>query len=132
MTGHVLTLSNRFRRDQAKRLIDLAPDYAVVEVNAPRRTNDQNALLWTLLGEISRAKPQGRVLPPETWKALFMHSAGFTCHFEPTLDGTGVVPLGFKSSRLRKAEFSDLIEAIYSFAAEHGIILGDEPQSHAA
>jgi hypothetical protein len=55
-----------------------------------------------------------------------MHSAGFSCTFEPTLDGKGVVPLGFKSSRLRKAEFSDLIEAIFSFAAEKGIALTDE------
>ncbi|ANI76464.1 hypothetical protein EP837_00005 [Sphingobium sp. EP60837] len=82
--------------------------------------------MWSLLSQISRAKPDGRVLDTDTWKALFMHSAGFKCTFEPTLDGQGVVPLGYKSSRLRKAEFSDLIEAIFSFAAEKGIPLSDE------
>lgn len=55
-----------------------------------------------------------------------MASAGFNCTFEPSLDGKGVVPLGFKSSRLNKAEFSDLIEAIFSFCAEHGVVLTDE------
>src|SRR5690606_11203301 len=102
---------------------------AVCNIAEARRTNDQNALMWALLSEIARAKPNGRVLPTETWKALFMHEAGFKCTFEPSLDGQGVVPLGFKSSRLRKAEFSDLIEAIRAFAAEHGIELSDERQA---
>lgn len=108
-------------RETAHRVIDVAPPGSVVNVKPPRRTLDQNALMWALLSDIARAKPQGRVLPPETWKALFMHEAGFKCTFEPSLDGQGVVPLGFKSSRLGKAEFSDLIEAINAYAAEHGV-----------
>lgn len=127
MTGQTVILSGPYQRSIAKRLIDGAPLDAVVNVKAASRSTDQNALLWTLLSQISLAKPQGRSLPPEVWKALFMNSAGFTCTFEPSLDGKGVVPLGFKSSRLNKAEFSDLLEAIYSFAAEHEIPLGDEP-----
>jgi hypothetical protein len=126
MNGQTIILSNPVARSQAHRLIDLAPHGAVMNVQEARRTNDQNALMWALLSEIARAKPEGRVLPVETWKALFMHSAGFKCTFEPSLDGQGVVPLGFKSSRLRKAEFSDLIEAIRAYAAEHGVALSDE------
>lgn len=124
--GQTIILSNPVARSQAHRLIDLAPHGAVCNIAEARRTSEQNALMWALLSEIARAKPQGRVLPTETWKALFMHSAGFTCTFEPSLDGQGVVPLGFKSSRLRKAEFSDVIESIRSFVAEHGIELSDE------
>jgi hypothetical protein len=132
MTGQVTILSSDYRRMQAKRLIDLAPQNAVVEVREAKRTNDQNALMWSLISQIARAKPQGRVLSPDAWKALFMASAGFQCTFEPSLDGKGVVPLGFKSSRLNKAEFSDIIESIYSFAAGHGISLDDEPVSQGA
>jgi hypothetical protein len=127
--GQTIILSNPVARDRAKRLVDAAPQGAVCNIAEARRTSDQNALMWALLSEIARAKPQGRVLPTETWKALFMHQAGFKCTFEPSLDGQGVVPLGFKSSRLRKAEFSDLIEAIRAFAAEHGIELSDERQA---
>jgi hypothetical protein len=123
MSGQTVILSNPGSRSQAHRLVDLAPHGAVLTIAEARRTNDQNALMWALLSEIARAKPQGRVLPTETWKALFMHEAGFKCTFEPSLDGQGVVPLGFKSSRLRKAEFSDLIEAIRAFAAENGVEL---------
>jgi len=126
MTGQVVILSSDWRRMQAKRLIDAAPANAVVEVKEAKRSSDQNALMWSLISEIARAKPGGRVLSPDAWKALFMNAAGFSCTFEPSLDGKGVVPLGFKSSRLNKAEFSDLIEAIHAFAAEHGIPLGDE------
>ena len=130
--GQTIRLTGPYQRAVAKRLIDAAPDYAVVNVRAASRSNDQNSLMWALLSQISRAKPQGRALTPEVWKCLFMASAGFQCTFEPSLDGKGVVPLGFKSSRLNKAEFSDLIEAIFAFAAEHGVALSDEPQGDAA
>lgn len=129
MIGQTVILDTRAAKQRAHAVIDAAPQFSVVNVAAPRRTNDQNALLWAMLSDVSRAKPQGRSLPPEVWKALFMHEAGFKCSFEPTLDGQGVVPLGFKSSRLRKAEFSDLIEAIRAFAAEHGIALTEERQA---
>ena len=51
----------------------------------------------------------------------FMHACGHQCQFQPSLDGPGVVPLGFRSSRLTKAEFSDLIELIYAFGAQQGV-----------
>lgn len=124
--GQTIILNGPASRQQAMRLIGIAPQGAVLNIREAKRTTDQNSLLWALLSDISRAKPDGRVLDTDTWKALFMHEAGFKCTFEPTLDGQGVVPLGFKSSRLRKAEFSDLIEAIFSFAAEKGIALSDE------
>jgi len=106
---------------QAKRLIDKAPPGSVIQVSPPKRTEDQNAKFWAMLSDLSRAKPEGREYPPEIWKSLFMASAGFTPRFEPSLDGKGVVPIGYKSSRLSKAEFSDLIEAIHQYAAEHGV-----------
>jgi len=121
MNGQTVILRGDSQRDFAKALINRAPDDSVVNIQAARRTNDQNAKMHAMLSDIARAKPQGRVLTTDVWKALFMAEAGFRCHFEPSLDGTGVVPLGFKSSKLRKAEFSDLIECIGAFGAEHGV-----------
>ena len=132
MNGQTLILSNPGVRAKAHRLIDLAPDGAVLNLKEAARTLDQNAKMHAMLSDIARAKPQGRVLKTEVWKALFMSAAGFTCTFEPTLDGQGVIPLGFKSSRLNKAEFSDLIEAIHCFAAEHGIEFTDPIERKAA
>ena len=119
-----ITLASQSARDTAKRMIDRAPPRAVVKIAEERRSNAQNDLMWELLGRVSRAKPEGRVLPPEVWKCVFMASVGHQCRFEPSLDGSTVVPIGFKSSRLRKSEMSDLIESIMAYAAEHGVELG--------
>jgi hypothetical protein len=125
MTGQTVILAHAAAKQRAHQLIERAPKDAVVNIREATRTSDQNALMWALLSDIARAKPGGRVLSTEAWKCLFMSAAGFQCIFEPSLDGNGVVPLGFKSSRLRKAEFSDLIECIRAFAAEHDIRLSD-------
>jgi len=118
---HKIILAGAEQRQRAQKLILRAPDGYVVSISEPKRTLEQNAKMHAMLTDISLAKPQGRSLSPDVWKALLMHEAGFKCTFERSIDGTGVVPLGFKSSRLRKAEFSDLIEAMYAFGAEHGI-----------
>lgn len=124
--SQTVILRSDYNRFQAHRLIDAAPPRAVVSIKPESRSTDQNALMWALLSEISRAKPEGRNMPPEIWKCLFMAAAGFNCTFEPGLDGQGVVPLGFKSSRLTKVEFSELIECIHEYAARHEIVLTDE------
>lgn len=121
--GQTVILTNEYRRQQAHRLIELVPNGAVLSIKPARRTNDQNALMWAMLSEISRARPEGRELTPDVWKALFMHSLDHTQRFEEALDGKGMVPVGFRSSKLTKAQFSDLIELIRCYAAERGIDL---------
>lgn len=134
MRGQTLILSNPVVRRQAHLLVDRAPDGAVLNIQEARRSSDQNAKMWAMLSDVARAKPQGRVLPTEIWKSLFMAEAGFTPRFEPSLDGNGVVPVGYKSSGLTKAEFSVLIEAIYAYGAEHGVVWStpDIEDRHAA
>jgi hypothetical protein len=121
MTGQTVRLVGPEQRRFAKELIDQAPDRAVVNIKPETRSNEQNAKMWAMLSDVSRAKPEGREYTPEIWKALFMAEAGFKPRFEPSLDGKGVVPIGYKSSRLAKAEFRDLIEAIYAYGSEHGV-----------
>lgn len=124
--GQTVILTSDYRRMQAHRLIEKVPTGAVVTIRPARRTSDQNALMWAMLSEISRARPEGRELTPDIWKALFMHSLDHTQRFEMALDGKGMVPVGFRSSKLSKAQFSDLIEIIHEYAARHGITLTDE------
>ena len=119
MTGQTITLHGT--RRQAHRLIDAAPAGSVLNIKPPRRTSDQNALMWCLLSDVSRAKPEGRELTPEVWKSLFLHALGHAQRFETALDGNGVVPIGFRSSRLTKDEFSDLIETIREYGVRHEI-----------
>ena len=121
MTGQTIVLTSPAKRDGAKRLIELAPHGAIVNVRKASRTVEQNARMWALLSEISRAKPEGRELTPEVWKSLFMHALGHTQRFEMALDGHGVVPVGFRSSRLTKDEMSDLMEMISEYGARHNV-----------
>ncbi len=120
MTGQTIILATRAHRQRAHALIDAAPERAVVNVAAPRRTNDQNALLWALLSEISRAKPQGRRHTPDDWKAIFMNACGWECQFIEGLDGRPF-PQGFKSSRLNKDQMSNLLEYVKVFCVENGV-----------
>lgn len=107
--------------ERAKRLIDAAPEGAVMNIRPATRTNEQNAKLWAMLSDVSRAKPEGRELTPEVWKVLFMAALGHAVRFEVGLDGNGVIPIGFHSSRLNKQQMSDLIEMIYEYGARHGV-----------
>lgn len=127
--GQIVILRGDRSRAAGHTIIDCAPDGAVMTVKPPLRTDDQNSLMWALLSDIARAKPEGRNMPPDHWKILFMQAAGFKFTWEPGLDGEGVVPVGFKSSRLTKAEFSDLIECIREYGARHEVEWSDEPRS---
>lgn len=117
MSQTVILGSNR---TAAHRLVDAAPQGSVCKISAPRRTNDQNALMWSLLSEVSRAKPMGRTHTPEVWKELFLHACGHAVQFETGLNGQPF-PIGFRSSRLSKAQMSELIEFILCFGAENSI-----------
>ena len=124
MIGQTVRLGGDMARAQAKRLIDAAPRGAIVNIRPATRSNEQNALLWSLLSEVSRAKPEGREHTPDVWKCLFMAACGHAVQFEAGLDGAPF-PIGFRSSRLTKAQMSDLVEFIYSWCAEKGVHLAE-------
>jgi hypothetical protein len=113
------------QRDFAKALIDRAPADAVVTIKAATRSLDQNAALWAALSDISRAKPEGRMHTPEVWKCLFMQACGHAVQFELGLDGRPF-PTGFSSSRMTKAEMSDLLDFVFQWGAERGVTFTDD------
>jgi hypothetical protein len=95
----------------------------VMEVRDAKRTDHQNAALWSLLGQIVKQRPEhnGVQMDAETYKALFLAALGREVRFVPTLDGTSMLPLGLRSSKLTKSEFSDLLEMILAWTAQHGL-----------
>lgn len=125
MAGQTVILRGQSQREFAKLLIDRAPVGAVLNVRAATRSSDQNAKLWAMLSDISRAKPQGRCHTPEVWKCLFMQACGHAVQFEMGLDGRPF-PMGFRSSHLSKSQMSDLIEFASAYGAEHGVQWSDE------
>jgi NinB protein len=122
MAGQTVILHGKSQREFAHKLIDAAPVGAVLNVREAKRTNDQNAKIWAILSDISRAKPEGRMWTPETWKCAFMHVLGHQVQFCEGLDGSGPFPLGFRSSKLSVKQMTDLIETAYEYGARHGIV----------
>ena len=118
--SQTIILRGTMQREFAKALIDKAPIDAVVKISEAKRSDDQNAKMWAMLSDISRAKPEDRKHTPEVWKCLFMNALGHETAFEMGLDSRPF-PIGFQSSRLNKAQMSDLIEFIYSWGAQHDV-----------
>ena len=131
MTGQTLILSGQYQRELAKKLIDRAPPYAVLNVREAKRTTDQNSKLWAMLSDVSRSKPEGRMHTPEIWKALFMSACGHAVQFENGLNGQPF-PVGFRSSRLSKSQMSDLLECVAEYGTRHGVQWSNEEQRNAA
>jgi len=119
--AQTVILASQSQRDLAKRMIDAAPERGVVKISEPKRNADQNARMWAMISDVSRAKPEGRMWPPETWKAAFMHSLGHQVQFAEGLDGSGPFPLGFRTSRLTVRQMADLITVISEYGDRHGV-----------
>lgn len=122
--GQTIRLTSDINRARAASWCKSAPHGSILNIREANRTNEQNALLWSLLSEVSRAKPEGRCHTPDVWKALFMSACGHAVQFETGLDGKPF-PIGFRSSRMNKAEMSDLIEFIFAWCAEKGVQLSE-------
>lgn len=113
-------------KQRAHRLVEAAPDYAVVSVRAADRTKDQNAKMWAMLSDVAMQKPEGRSMPPELWKSAFMSALGWEVKWQPGLEGGPPFPSDYRTSKLSKAQFSELIEFIASYGARHGVKFSDQ------
>jgi len=118
--SQTVILRTALQRNLAHTLIDAAPEGAVVTVKEATRNADQNAKMWAMLSDVSRAKPEGRCHTPDVWKALMMKACGHAVQFALGIDGEPF-PVGFRSSRLTKSQMSDMIEFIYAYGAEHQV-----------
>lgn len=118
---HTIILGGAASRAAAKRLIDAAPLNAICTVKKAKRTIQQNDLMWEILTKISMAKPLGIHETPDGWKALAMHACGHEVAFMQGLDGRPF-PVGFRSSKLDKEQMSQLIDWLYAFGAENGVV----------
>lgn len=129
--AQTVILRGQSQRDFVKSMIDRAPVDAVVTIKEATRSLDQNARLWAMLSDVSRAKPEGRMHTPEVWKNLMMHACGHAVQFELGLDGKPF-PVGFRSSRLTKSEMSDLMEFVAEYGARHDVLWTDRTYGEAA
>jgi hypothetical protein len=93
----------------------------VLELRPEKRSDPQNRRMWAMLTDISQQVDwYGKRLTPEDWKHVFSSSMK-KLDVVPNLDGTGFVALGQQTSKMTKAEMSDMQTLMEAFGAERGV-----------
>jgi NinB protein len=116
----VFVMAHDTARQMAVRAVTRAPVGYVVEVKPKTRTLDQNALLWGLLTDLSnQVNWHGQKLTPDEWK-IVMTASIRRQRVLPGIDG-GFVAIGESTSKMTVKEFSDLVELIHAFGAQHEV-----------
>jgi hypothetical protein len=85
------------------------------------RTLEQNALMWSLLDQISaQVVWYGEKLSAEEWKDVC--TAALRGHrVVPGIERGTVVVLGLRTSKMNKQRMGELIDLIVAFGTEHGV-----------
>ena len=121
MTRAVVQIKADSDRSQIVTWARNVPVGTTVEFRAPRRSNDQNALMWSLLAQVSKHVVwYGQKLSSEDWKDVLTASLRHA-RVVPGIDAGSFVPLGMRTSQMTKQELADLIEIIYAFGAEQSV-----------
>lgn len=116
----ILTALQRDHAIETIRALPLDGSWVVNFKEASKRSLEQNSMLWACLNDISRQVDwYGQRLSPENWKDIFS-AAIRKAKVVPGIDGNFVI-LGQHTSTMTKKEFSDLLELIHAFAAEHNV-----------
>jgi len=120
-----LTITGEVARKAICRYVLSAPEGHIVTIGEPTRNLEQNARLWASLTEISHQVDwYGNKLTAEEWKTVFT-AALRKEKVVPGING-GFVVLGQSTSKMTKGEFSELLELLYAFGAQHGVKFSDQ------
>lgn len=129
MSRALIQVSSDIDRNRAARWASQAPVGTRIEFKQPKRSLPQNDRMWAMLTDIATQKEHcGRKYTPDHWKVLFMHACGREVQFIPALDNSTFIPWGQSSSDLSKAEMTDLIECMFAWGAQNGVVFQD-PES---
>ncbi|MAX61572.1 MAG: hypothetical protein CMK46_07055 [Porticoccus sp.] len=105
------------------------PQDITLKAHRDTRSAVQNRRMWAMLGDIARQVEwpvDGRMqrLTPDDWKHVL--SAGLKRHQRVAMgiDG-GFVILGQRTSKMTIAEMGDLIDLMYAFGNDRGVVWSD-------
>ena len=120
--------ANAFRAAQSL----VGPETGVVVTVDPfegLRSLDQNRKLWPMLSDISKQvdwvlNGKNGKLKPDQWKDIFTAALLQETNIAPGING-GFVMLGTRTSKMRKKVFCELIELLFAFGADKGVVWSD-------
>ena len=117
----ILTSQNR---DIAKQLVETAEDGMILELRKPKRSLEQNRYYWAVLTDISEQVVPGRTYEPSVWheylRALFLPERMIE------LPDGSVKMVEASTSELRVNEFTEYLEKVIKWSAEHEVKLSEE------
>lgn len=104
-----------------------------VVITEPKRTLAENALLHVLLSQVAQeVEWAGKRRDVETWKRLMVsawcRARGEAIEILPAIDGHGVDLVPVRTSKLSKRDCAELIEFVYAWGADQGIVWDDNPR----
>lgn len=109
--------------------ISKAPIGWMVEICEAIRTTPQNRRFQAMLGDIAKqCLIRGGKKNKEEWKCIFMRAAGKEMQVLPELYGDGFFGAGYRSSKLKVSEMSDLMMYIQAYGDEQGVAWSDPSQ----
>lgn len=102
----------------------------ILSIKPETRSLKENALLHSLLTQISTQKEwAGALRSVECWKRLltaaWCRARGEHIEMLPALDGHGIDIVFRRTSQLTRAECAELIEFLYAWASEAGIVFDE-------
>lgn len=97
----------------------------VLELKPATRSLEQNSKMWACLTDISEQVVwHGKKLSAQDWKHILSASL-YKQRAVPGLDD-GFVVLGLSTSRMTKADMSELIELAHAFGAQHEVVFSEQ------
>ena len=121
-------LHGRTARMMATQHVQHAPEGHVVEIKAPTRSLEQNALLHGMAADLSKQVPWcGQTLSVEQWKRfgtakLKKDKIVFDCNDKGEPDANaGLIVLGASTKEMGVRDVSALIEWFLWMGAQHGV-----------
>ena len=95
----------------------------------PKRSLDQNSLMWPLLKDFSeQAELFGQKIDSEGWKIVLSDAFEGETQYLPKLDGKGMISRAPKTSEYPKDTFSGLIEFIFAEGVTRGVTFSDKSE----
>lgn len=127
MSRALITIRSEQDRIRAARWVAQMPFGGRIEFKDAKRSLPQNDRMWGMLTDIAtQVEWDGCKRSTKAWKLLFLDSLNREVVAVPSLDGSGVVDIGGKSSSdLSKQEMSDMIELMFMFGANHNVKFRD-------
>jgi len=125
--AQTIRLLNNERRAEAAQMCRSWPYGATVTFKERQRSIEQNDRMWAMLSDVAKQLEwHGQKLTKDQWKMVFLSGIHRDAGVVPDFSGTGVIPLNISSRKLTVPEMTQMIELIFAYGAERGVVWKNE------